>query len=227
MIHLLKNGKVLLQVGDEYYEFIRKNSLAKKGGLIFRFQSYDVNKMIDDDVLYKLEDKYVYINIETDNIYIWTDKDENNNVSDKIIWYLWNNNTFDKIIDNRYDNIINEYNNNKLRKLKEFYESYNSTPVSEVETISTEEDTSDSDFVIDDDEVSEDDLSDDESIPIDEDVENTGELINSYIDYMTNNSIQFRKEYVDNLIYLANSTSELEIEKFKIVLDYLHKYYLI
>lgn len=227
MIHLLKNGKVLLQVSDEYYEFIRQNSLAKKGGLISRFQSYDVNKMIDDDVLYKLEDKYVYINTETDNIYIWTDKDENNNVSDKIIWYLWNNNTFDKITNDKYDNIINEYNNNKLRKLKEFYESYNSTPVSEVETISTEEDTSDSDFVIDDDEVSEDDLSDDESIPVDEDVENTGELINSYIDYMTNNSIQFRKEYVDNLIYLANSTSELEIEKFKIVLDYLHKYYLI
>lgn len=226
MIHLLNNGKVLLQVDDEYYEFIRQNVLAKNGGLIPRCKAYDVNKLIDDDVLYKLEDKYVYINTETDNIYIWTDKDHNNNVSDKIIWYLWNNNTFDKITDDKYDNIINEYNNNKLRKLKEFYESYNSTPVSDKEpyTTSTEEEDDDSDFILDDDD---EDVSEDESIPIDEEIENTSALVNNYINYMTNNMVEFRTEYVNNLIHVANSTSDLETDRFLIVLDNLHKYYLI
>ena len=228
MIHLLNNGKILLQVDDSYYEFIRQKSLAKNGGTISRFQLFDFEKLLEKDVLHKLEDKYIYCNTETDSIYMWTNIDENNNISDRIIWYEWINNMFDKINDDEYDDIINKYNNNKLRTIKDFYELYNS-PDSDIEseTISTDNDTSDSDFVLDDDELSDDELSDDESVPIEEELNENSELINTYLNYMANNLVDFRKEYVTNLINVANSISNLDVEKFKIVIEYLHKYYLI
>lgn len=228
MITFLNNGKVLLQIDDLCYEFIRIKSLAKKGGIISRFKLYNLNELQDKDILYKFKDKYVYFNIETDDVYIWTDEDKNNNISDKIIWYKWNNNDFEEINNNDYNDVINDYNNNKLKSLKEFYELYNNSDIEpksifENEQSSTEDDDDeDSDFIVEDDEEDE----EEESLPIEEE-ENTSELMNQYIDYMTTHMIEFRTEYVNNLIHVINSTPNIDADRLKIALDYLHKYYLI
>lgn len=224
MINLLRNGKVLLEVDNKYYEFIRQKSLAKKAGIISRFQIYDIDESFDENISYKLEDKYVYCNTVTDSIYMWTNMDKDNNISEKIIWYEWIDSSFEKLSDDKYDDIINKYNNNELRLLKDFYYNYTQVSDKESDSASADEDDDDSDFILDD---NDDDVSDDESIPIDEEIENTSALVNNYINYMANNMVEFRTEYVNHLIHVANSTSDLETERFLIVLDHLHKYYLI
>jgi len=230
MINLLNNGKVIIQIEDMYYEFISKKSLAKNAGIISRFRLYNVDDKFTDNISYSLEDKYIYYDNDTDNIYMWTNVDQNNNISEKIIWYQWNNNTFEKLEGIRYESIIAKYNNNKLKLLQDIYNMYNkdsSESDKEVDITSTEEDDDDSDFIIEDIDEYE---SEDESIPIEEEEQketDKNEIVNNYMNYMMSNGVEIRTEYVNHLIHVAKSTSELDMDKFNMVLDYLYNYYLI
>lgn len=232
MINLLKNGKVVINIEDNYYEFISITKLAKNGGIISRFQLYNISDNFDDEVSYRLEDKFVYYDNDMDTILVWTNKDEDNNISDKIIWYKWNNNELELLTDTVYNNIVEKYNNNNLKLLNEIYKLYNKDTVEDIESSTTddgdEDDEDDSDFITDDDDIDDDDDDidiDEDTMPLEERIDNT--QITNYINYMAKNVIEFRREYVNNLIYVANSTTDIDIERLNIVLDHLHNYYLI
>tara|TARA_X000000950_G_C13708732_1_gene575295 strand:+ start:174 stop:911 length:738 start_codon:yes stop_codon:yes gene_type:complete len=243
MIYFLDDGKVIIEFNGETYEFIKNTRLAKL--MCEKFIICEDLNYYYDKISYVIDTEYVYYDIKTDNIYIWSNIDTDKNISDNIIWYHWINNDFVLIKGEQYDNINNEYINNKLVLLKDVLVEYNDlddndlddndikreetssddlseTSSDDLSETSSDDTTSDSDFIVDtsSEELSQSSDINESSVSI---VDNINNMNN--IDYMSEDNIKYRKEYVSNLINIVNSTQNIDNERLSIMLNYYNHYY--
>lgn len=225
MIYFLDDGKVIIEFNEETYEFIKNTRLAKL--MCEKFIICEDLNYYYDKISYVIDTEYVYYDNRTDNIYIWSNIDTDKNISDNIIWYHWINNDFVLIKGEQYDNINNEYINNKLVLLKDVLVEYNNlddikreeTSSDDLSETSSDDTTSDSDFIVD---TSSEELS--QSSDINESSVSIVDNMNN-IDYMSEDNIKYRKEYVSNLINIVNSTQNIDNQRLSIILNYYNHYY--
>ena len=219
MIYFLDDSKVIIECNGETYEYIKNTRLAKL--MCEKFMLCEGINYYYDKISYVIDTEYVYYDIKTDNIYIWSNLDKNKNISENIIWYVWKNEDFVEIKGDKYDNINNAYIYGKLVLLKDVLIEYNNikkeeTSSDDISETSSEDlsldDTSESDFTVD---TSSDDLSETNDTIID----------NMNIDYMSVDNVEYRKEYVSNLINIVNSTQNIDNERLSIMLNYYNHYY--
>lgn len=220
MIYFLDDDKVIIELNEETYYFINNKRLAKL--MCEKFMLCEGINYYNDKISYVIDTEYVYYDIKTDNIYIWSNLDENKNISENIIWYGWYNKDFIEIKGDKYDNINSEYIKGNLELLMDVLIKYKNIKREETSSVDTtsetssEGTTSDSDFIVD---TSSEDLSESESESSESIVDNMN------IDYMSVDNVEYRKEYVSNLINIVNSTRNIDNEKLSIVLNYYNNYY--
>tara|TARA_Y100001954_G_scaffold104246_2_gene113435 strand:- start:7043 stop:7783 length:741 start_codon:yes stop_codon:yes gene_type:complete len=239
MIYFLDDGKVIIEYNEETYEFIKNTKLAKL--MCEKFMLCEGINYYYDKISYVIDDEYVYYDIKTDNIYIWSNLDKNKNISENIIWYEWYNKDFIDLEGNKYDNINDAYINNKLVLLKYVlleYKNMNDNVIKREESSGddTSELSSDDISESSSDDVSEsssDDVSSDSDFIVDDsDTSDTSDINvslseNMNVDtYMSTDNVEYRKEYVSNLINIVNSTRELDSDRVNLILNYYNYYYL-
>lgn len=246
MIKFLDDGKVIVIINGNRYEFASNEKLARMGGINSKFSKQDELIIEEDDKLIKeVDDKYVYYNNDNDKIYVWSEYDKGNNVSEKIIWYIWEDKLF-KIVEEEYQTVVDMYNKNRLMKLVNVLEYVNNEteeidPQFQYEVSNIEESNKDEsnidDFIDDEsqsdieniysvDELTEDDLESDISDMDDSDEDYIIEDSNIHKDIMSNKYIEYREEYVKNLIKISINSHDMSNDKFKILLKNFNNYYL-
>lgn len=230
MIYFLDDGKVIIELNDKSYEFINNKRLAKL--MCEKFMICEGINYYYDKISYVIDNEYVYYDIKTDNIYIWSNLDKNKNISENIIWYEWYNKDFIDLEGNKYDDINDAYINNKLVLLKDVLIEYNNmndndikreeSSSDDISETSRDDVSSDSDFIVDD-------TSDTSDTSYTSDTSDTNLSLseNMNVDtYMSTDNVEYRKEYVSNLINIVNSTRELDSDRVNLILNYYNYYYL-
>jgi len=236
MIKFLNDGKVIVIINGNRYEFVSNVKLARRGGINSKFSKLDELIIEEDDKLIKeVDDKYVYYNNDNDKIYVWSEYDKGNNVSEKIIWYIWEDELL-KIVDEEYQTVVDMYNKNRLMKLVNVLEYVNNETEeidpqfqydeSNIDDFIDDESKSDMENIYSVDELNEDDLESDISDMDDSDEDFIIEDSNIHKDIMSNKYIEYREEYVKNLIKISINSHDMSNDKFKILLKNFNNYYL-